>query len=61
MVAKIDNDKWIRCKRCGHKLGRMLEDTGDNKNVFNIEIKCHSCKEINVVTNDISLMKEEKE
>jgi len=48
-IARISNiDSWCRCGRCGHKLFKILD-----KKVFGelpfIEVKCHSCKEINVV------------
>ena len=39
------NDSWVVCYKCGHKLGKMVGDelpTG-------IEIKCHSCKTLNLV------------
>lgn len=39
---KIEN-KWAKCGNCGHKLFKL---TGSNDPV-GIEIKCHSCKEIN--------------
>ena len=42
--ALLDGE-WIVCCECGHKLGRKVGDrlpTG-------IEIKCHSCKTINLV------------
>lgn len=44
--VKIDNDNWIRCGKCGHKLGRV---NGEGICLLApiIEIKCHSCKEIN--------------
>lgn len=37
--------KWIRCKNCGHKLMKVL----DNTNKTTIEIKCSSCKAITVI------------
>lgn len=43
--VKIDNDNWIRCGKCGHKLGRRIYFDG----CICIEMKCHSCKEINEV------------
>ncbi len=42
--AMLDGD-WVVCCICGHKLGKMAGDelpTG-------IEIKCHSCKTVNLV------------
>ncbi len=41
----VSTDRWIRCGRCGHKLGKVLKNT--NKNDCLVEIKCHSCKAIN--------------
>ena len=37
--------RWIRCKKCGHKLMKVL----DNANKTTIEIKCSSCKAITVI------------
>lgn len=36
-------DEWVRCTKCGHKLFKTAEP---NKRGVYIEIKCHSCKEI---------------
>lgn len=44
--ASIDNDRWIRCVHCGHKLGRVIKSV--NRNDCCVEIKCHSCKTINL-------------
>jgi len=35
-------DNWARCGKCGHKLFRIVEGE-----VGSIEVKCHSCKEVN--------------
>ena len=43
MQTIIENN-WIRCGKCGHKLGRLVDDT---KILPKIEIKCHSCKALN--------------
>ncbi len=43
------NDGWVRCPRCNHKLFRVLTD---NSHIANIEIKCSSCRAI--VTFDAS-------
>lgn len=50
MIARIDNN-WIRCGDCGHKLGRLLLHgvTKVNGVPAVIEIKCSSCKQINIV------------
>lgn len=37
----IDKTKWLRCGKCNHKMGRLMGG------VSGLEIKCHSCKEIN--------------
>lgn len=42
----VGKDKWVRCANCGHKLGLVLKNT--NKNDCCVEIKCHSCKTINL-------------
>lgn len=33
---------WLRCPCCGHKLFRIIKDSG----LSDLEIKCHSCKSI---------------
>lgn len=38
-------DGWVVCSKCGHKLGRVVGKTTPT----GLEIKCHSCKEINLV------------
>lgn len=46
--AKLDADRWFRCAKCGHKLGRIAGSWDEGKKMFPaIEIKCHSCKTIN--------------
>lgn len=42
--AMLDGE-WIVCANCGHKLGRKVGE----KSPTGIEIKCHSCKAINLV------------
>lgn len=37
-------DRWIRCKGCGHKLMKLLRPSKGE-----VEIKCHSCKTINAI------------
>lgn len=41
--ARLDRNGWIRCGQCGHKLMWMRKGTLDG------EIKCHSCRLINLV------------
>lgn len=47
MIVKprIDEQNWCRCGACSHKLFRITES---NKKMPAIEIKCHSCKAINI-------------
>ena len=42
--AVLDGE-WIVCENCGHKLGRKVGE----KSPTGIEIKCHSCKTVNLV------------
>lgn len=51
-LIKIDNNKWARCGECNHKLFKLKDDLSFTelqvlKNL-GIEIKCHSCKNINI-------------
>lgn len=46
--ARIE-DGWVRCAKCGHKLGKMVGVWNDKFYMPALEIKCHSCKEINHV------------
>ena len=52
MKIYTDKDHWIRCGACGHKLGKLIS-SGTNKIPTVVEIKCHSCKTLNIwVSND---------
>lgn len=42
--AMLDGE-WVVCGNCGHKLGRVVGE----KSPTGLEIKCHSCKAINLV------------
>lgn len=42
--ARIDENNWMRCGKCSHKLMKVIGGGSFPK----IEIKCHSCKTINV-------------
>ena len=42
----VIKDGWVVCSNCGHKLGRVV-----GKKPTGIEIKCHSCKQLNVVSS----------
>lgn len=51
---RIDEKGWARCGKCGRKLFKTNGDTVLNRvvvynrlNHIDLEIKCHSCKEIN--------------
>lgn len=41
-----NESKWARCRRCGHKLYRVLPG-GCGQST--IEIKCSSCKTMNLI------------
>ena len=43
-MRKFQNDEWIRCEVCRHKLMKILDVSKAR-----IEIKCHSCKAINTI------------
>lgn len=44
MSVTANKDNWIRCSNCGHKLGKIINEGSGCL----IEIKCHSCKAINL-------------
>lgn len=52
--SMITADGWIICGKCGHKLARVLCDfishntTLTSRSGAIIELKCHSCKALNV-------------
>ncbi len=45
--AKFRNG-WITCYKCGHKLAKLLE----NAKADGLEIKCGSCKNLNVIIEE---------
>lgn len=49
MNARIGSDGWIRCAACGHKLGKIAGEWTVRQSFPAIEIKCHSCKELNYI------------
>ena len=61
MKQETSNYKWVKCKKCGHKLFRISKNAdvifleSSSNDVFSkydnlkIEIKCHSCKSINTI------------
>lgn len=48
LAPRERNNNWMRCVNCGHKLGKIVEQPKDNACV--VEIKCHSCKTINLIS-----------
>lgn len=46
MYPRNNNERWIRCTGCGHKLGRIIKAPTREEGL--IEMKCHSCKTINI-------------
>lgn len=53
-AIRIDENNWARCGNCGHKLFRIginqeEQDAKISMKVLKVEIKCHSCKIINVL------------
>lgn len=45
----ITADGWILCAKCGHKLARVLQgDESSTSNATVIELKCSSCKALNI-------------
>jgi len=46
-------DNWLRCVTCGHKLGKILRAEEGEGSL--IEIKCHSCKTINLCNIKLDL------
>ena len=47
-TAKRDNE-WFRCSKCRHKLGRAVGIWNNTQALPAIEIKCHSCGELNYI------------
>lgn len=45
MIKSHNEEVWLRCKNCGHKLLKVVDSNGAQ-----IETKCHSCKTINIIT-----------
>lgn len=45
VIAKVDDEGWCRCGSCGHKLCRVMNWNND----IVIELKCHSCRKINIL------------
>ena len=49
-MATARRDKeWLRCERCGHKLGRMVGAWPDTQMMPAVEVKCHSCGTLNYI------------
>lgn len=45
ILSRIANG-WVVCGRCQHKLGRVIGKPSG------LEIKCHSCKAINIIEEE---------
>lgn len=48
MIARRDKE-WMRCGKCGHKLGKMVGTWPIVQAMPAIEIKCHSCGSLNYI------------
>lgn len=54
VVRKYGNSFWVCCSRCTHKLGKIAAvDEYMAKSAFEFQVKCTSCKAINVVNAKI--------
>lgn len=54
LVRKYGNSFWVCCSRCTHKLGKIAAvDEYMSKSAFEFQVKCTSCKAINVVNAKI--------
>ncbi len=53
--AMLDGE-WVVCAECSHKLGRKVGDELPN----GLEIKCHSCKTINLINKPKKVPKKSK-
>ena len=45
--ATTKSDEWVRCGHCGHKLFKLTDERYKDKKNEVLEIKCHSCKNLN--------------
>lgn len=48
--ATTTTDEWVRCGACGHKLFKVTDErykNRRNRKTDILEVKCHSCKELN--------------
>ena len=45
MLKALNKDNWVLCGNCRHKLCRLLGKMPTEA----LEIKCHSCKELNII------------
>lgn len=58
-IKQVGNNYWICCGRCTHKLGKITKaDEMIARSNFEIQIKCSSCKTINVVNCDTPVIYE---
>lgn len=44
-----ETGEWARCGRCRRKLFRIRKNPSATDYAVNIEVKCHSCKAVNVI------------
>lgn len=47
---KLVGAEWFRCRKCGHKLFRITDWGYGGGGYVTLEIKCHSCKEVQKIT-----------
>ena len=48
MLKALNKDNWVLCGNCRHKLCRLLGKMPTEA----LEIKCSSCKELNIIINE---------
>lgn len=50
LYAKVDTQGWIRCRKCRHKLMKVVTNNLEpNKGMGQVlELKCHSCRELSL-------------
>lgn len=54
MQSRVDENNWVRCGKCSHKLCRLVGKWQTARYMPAIEIKCHSCKTINYIMTGFS-------
>ena len=48
-TARIDEDRWVRCPFCRHKLGRVCGEWSEYNSFPALEVKCGSCKKLSYI------------